>query len=374
MSTPADFPPPVSSSECLVLVSDTSTEAERLIASLRVRGFKVRDVPLMLLAGRVEVQRPRLVICDGQATNAAASITKMREGTWGSKVELLLLGTDAKTSEVLRQILPDIDERTFLRPIDVYSVLQRVEEVIGMLDVASRPGSRSMAALPRVSPSAPSAATRLPTPAPRGGRSSMPHSSQRLDSLSAAARGDSHRNDTSRAEAADPSSPRNPSIAPPSDPSNPEAIMPGLAAARMSEELELLLSEADKRLANGPVSIQPISMSGARLSPEQELDAILPPDVLAALDESVDLDEDDETSHPVVRAKDRPVSARPPRGAHVGTNEPRHTTQTGPAERSTSGSSPLDDDTPVGRLAARGRLNTTAGMSEPPDASPHGSV
>ena len=71
----------------LVLVSDTSTEAERLIACLRARGFRVRDVPMLLLAGRVESQQPGLVVCDGEAPKLVETLKRIRTGEEGRKVD-----------------------------------------------------------------------------------------------------------------------------------------------------------------------------------------------------------------------------------------------------------------------------------------------
>jgi hypothetical protein len=361
VSPPADNPTSDSPAECLVLVSDTSTEAERLIASLRVRGVKVRDVPLMLLPGRVEAQRPQLVICDGQVARVAESVAKMRQGVWGATVELLLLGIDLRVIEAIRPIVTDIDSRTFARPIDVYTVLQRIEEVTGHQGVASRPGSRSMAALPRVTTPSASAAGRAPTPAPRRGRSSVPNLAPRLNGIAAA-----------RGEVLE-SSPKLPSIAPPSEASAPDSAMQGVPVARMSEELEQLLNDADRRLATGPMSLQPISLSGARMSPEQELDAILPPDVLAALDEPVDLDDEDETSHPAARNRDRP-SSMAPRGTPVSALEQPYLGQNDAMDRFVGGTSPVDDDTPIGRPAGRGRFATASGGSDAPSGLMQGSV
>jgi hypothetical protein len=62
--------------------------------------------------------------------------------------------------------------------------------------------------------------------------------------------------------------------------------------ARLSPELEMLLGRAEQRVTQGRVSVAPPS---DRLSPEQELEAILPSDVLAALDEPLDLDDGDES-------------------------------------------------------------------------------
>lgn len=364
VSPPADNSTNEASAQCLVLVSDTSTEAERLIASLRVRGFKVRDVPLMLLPGRVEAQRPKLVICDGEALRVADAISKMRQGAWGKEVELLLLGLDARVTQSLRSMLPDIDARVFARPIDVYSVLQRVEEVIGHRDDGARSGSLSMAALPRVGAALMPGAARVPTPIPRRSRAVNSLSPQRLDSMAAAARGDPP----------EPSSPKLPSMLPPSEPSAPDSALQAVPVARMSPELEQLLNDADRRLAIGPPSIQPVSVHGGRLSPEQELDAILPPDVLAALDDPVDLDDDDETSHPAARHSRERSAPNGPRGTPVSTVDPTYHVRDDANDHATGATSTAEDDTPVGRPLARGRFATASGGSEPPGGGLPGSV
>jgi hypothetical protein len=348
-----------SDTERLVLVSDTSTEAERLIASLRVRKVKVRDVPLMLLAGRVEAQKPKLVICDGQAPRVIEAIEKMRRGDFGKSVELLLLGIDVRVTDALRPVLGDVDHRVFPRPIDVYTVLQRVEEILGESEDVTRGASRSMASLPRVSQNAITAPRAAPSPAPRRGRSSVPQVG-------------SSRGETSfgSADEGEPAQPKRPSIVPISEPSAPDSSLGAVSVGRMSDELEQLLQDAERRLGPGPVSLQPASLASARLSPEQELDAILPVDVLAALDEPVDLDEDDETSQPLLRSE-QPSSMAPAPGRAV--SAPRAADIGGdvsPSDR--SGTAANDEDTPVGRHGPR-RVATAVG-SEPPSVAKTGSV
>src|SRR5512142_2298383 len=120
------------SADPLVLVSDTSTEAERLIACLRARGFRVRDVPLLLLAGRVESQQPGLIVCDGEAPKLADTLKRVRTGDWGKNIDVLLLGGDAEQlAKVLADTVDDLPQHLFARPIDVYSMLQTIEERIG---------------------------------------------------------------------------------------------------------------------------------------------------------------------------------------------------------------------------------------------------
>lgn len=343
-SPDAEKPDPRSPVECLVLVSDTSTEAERLIASLRVRGFRVRDVPLTLLAGRVEAQRPRLVICDGQVPRLVDAVSRMRGGAWGQSVEVLLLGLDPASLEPLRSLVQDVESRVFARPIDVYSVLQRVEEVIGQAVPPVRHGSRSMASLPRVGANGMSISSRVPSPIPRRNRASGNNlaPSRRSDPISAA-----------QGEFAELSAPRQPSIAPPSEISGSEPLSHAVPVARMSEELEHLLEDADRRLAVESMSMQPAQPSASRLSPEQELDAILPPDVLAALDDPIEIDEEDETSHPVARHRDR-TSARAPDHLTALASNPVFS-------RPSASASALDDETPPGRPLARARAMSGTG-------------
>src|SRR6187397_2660688 len=54
----------------------------------------------------------------------------------------------------------------------------------------------------------------------------------------------------------------------------------------------MLLGRAEQRVSQSRASVAPPS---DRLSPEAELEAILPNDVLAALDEPLDLDDSDES-------------------------------------------------------------------------------
>lgn len=286
-------------SDPLVLVSDTTTEAERLIASLRARGFRVRDVPLMLLAGRVESQHPNLVVCDGSSAKLVEALKRMRTGTWGKQVDVLLLGGDpTELKEGLTGIVVELQARLFARPIDVYSILQTVEECIG--SPLNRPAFAgvSMAALPRLQHQAPtsvrdSGQPRGPTPIPHR-RSSGPAPSIRLPSGAL----------LSQNETVVPGRPG--SARPvPADDIAPAQPPPQFPVAHVSRELEHLLENAEHRL--GPVahSLQPPGQPVEHMTPEAELDAILPPDVLAALEEPLELDEGEETSSPGTRPGER---------------------------------------------------------------------
>jgi len=128
LSVPPALEPRKLPADPLVLVSDTSTEAERLIACLRARGFRVRDVPMLLLAGRVESQQPGLVVCDGEAPKLVEIIKRIRKGEHGKNVDILLLGGDVEDlAAPLSSALDELPSHLFERPIDVYSILQAIE-------------------------------------------------------------------------------------------------------------------------------------------------------------------------------------------------------------------------------------------------------
>jgi hypothetical protein len=65
--------------------------------------------------------------------------------------------------------------------------------------------------------------------------------------------------------------------------------------ARLSPELELLLGRAEQRVRHSAAGAVPIE----RLSPEAEVEAILPADLLAALDEPLHLEDDDDAEDSV---------------------------------------------------------------------------
>ena len=71
-------------------------------------------------------------------------------------------------------------------------------------------------------------------------------------------------------------------------PEEPVHVGPEIPHSHISPELAALLHEAEQRLAAQPLR----DLQRQRLSPEAELDAVLPPDVLASLDEPLDDDDD----------------------------------------------------------------------------------
>jgi len=289
-----------SSSEvgALIFVSDASAEAERLISTLRSRGYQVVDVPLGLLLSRVSVQRPALILCDANALGAVDTVQRIhRDIAGGHRVDVVFLRErGALPSPELTELIEREGSGSFYRPVDDAALARKVEALIGpptrneprprlaaggrapILVAATRRPFR----YEQMSASSPpeAAASQPPRSATWGGPTSIPPPAL------------SNNPGSSPVSAPEPSSPpvslRREELAPASLPPSAQQ----LPQTRLSPELEMLLGRAEQKVSQGRPSVAPPS---DRLSPEAELEAILPSDVLAALDEPLDLDDSDDS-------------------------------------------------------------------------------
>ena len=282
----------------LIFVSDASAEAERLISALRTRGYQVVDVPLGLLVNRVSVQRPALILCDADAPGAVESVERIhRDVPGGHRVDVVFIRErGSQSAPDLTSIIEREGSGSFDRPVDDAALTRKVEALIG-------PPTRHEPR-PRLSPGGRApilvAATRRPFRYDQKPGTSLvpePPPSQPPKSTTWVA--------PSRSPSNPPSGPGSGPLSAPGPASSlpsslrrdepPMSVAPStnqLPQARLSPELEMLLGRAEQRVTQGRASVAPPS---DRLSPEAELEAILPNDVLAALDEPLDLDDGDES-------------------------------------------------------------------------------
>jgi hypothetical protein len=281
-------------------VSDASAEAERLISALRARGYQVVDVPLGLLVNRVSVQRPALILCDADAPGAVESVERIhRDVPGGHRVDVVFIRErGSQSAPELTSIIEREGSGSFDRPVDDAALTRKVEALIG-------PPTRHEPR-PRLAPGGRApilvAATRRPfryDQKPGGSLAPEPPPSQPPKSLTWVAPVSSH-------PSVPPSSPGSSPLSSPEPSGFPNSLrreeqpppmsvgVPSqqLPQARLSPELEMLLGRAEQKVTQGRASVAPPS---DRLSPEAELEAILPNDVLAALDEPLDLDDSDES-------------------------------------------------------------------------------
>ncbi|HEX6764719.1 MAG TPA: hypothetical protein VF103_04560 [Polyangiaceae bacterium] len=264
----------------VIFMSDASAEADRLSGALRARGYAVVDVPLGLLAGRAAVQRPAAVICDADAPGTLETLRRMQAAAGGRTIEVVLVGEEASASTPGRAELEAESNGLFTRPVSADDLVSKVEQIIGP---ASNRGSSPMSS---------------------GGRPPV---------LVAAARRpyryEGHRLGTRSPLSAAPPPPGPPSVqappssAPPATTGRPSTLPPALTSrsasvvpqptgvvphARLSPELEQLLGRAEQRVRQAT----PGTIS-ERLSPEAEVEAVLPAELLAALDEPLEIDDED---------------------------------------------------------------------------------
>ena len=246
----------------MVFVSDPSVEAERIAQLLRSRGYLVADVPLTMLVARVAVQRPRVLLIDADTEGALETLEKMREISESDGIDIIFFGREGGAVGSMEAALSRDGSGFFKRPIEVPTLLKKLEALTG--GPSHGPMARPSTPPPSVSTMA------LEPPQRRPG--SLPPPSMRDVSGSPPPRGSLQ---IPRVVA--------PPVAP--VPSFDERRSP---SAQVSSELEQLLLEAERRIG-GQVTHESVFPS-----PEEEIEAVLPADVLASLDEPLDDEEVDE--------------------------------------------------------------------------------
>jgi hypothetical protein len=242
----------------VVFVSDASAEVARIADSLRGAGYVVVDVPLSMLVARVSVQKPQVVLLDADATDALDVVLKARRVPGAGGIDFVYLGSGEGSVRSSDEALAHEGSAFFARPVDVGALLRKVESLTGgpaaneartSTPPPSLPRSRPPSGVPPERPSSPS----LPAPGVRTPGPPLPMSSPSLVDL----------------------------IEPPRSLSS---------FGTVSSELQQLLADAEMRaeIMSTPDALLP--------SPEEEIETVLPADVLASLDEPIDADDDEDAA------------------------------------------------------------------------------
>ncbi len=254
----------------VVFVSDASAEAERIGDTMRGAGYVVADVPISMLSARVAAQRPNVVLVDVDAENVLDELARLRRLPGSGAIDFVYFGRGAGPVKNAEDALSNDGSAFFMRPIDVGALVRKIEALTGgpLVRPEARPSTpppslaigRGVAASANANrdrdpppsserPNAPS----LPSPGVRTPGPPLPMST------------------TSLADLVD--APRSLSLA---------------TFGTVSNELQQLLADAELRaeVVTGPEAAMP--------SPEEEIEAVLPADVLASLDEPIDGDEDED--------------------------------------------------------------------------------
>jgi hypothetical protein len=250
-----------------VFVSDPTAEAERVAQALRLGGYAVVDVPLSMLVARVGVQYPRVVLVDADSDGALDVVARVRELPDSERVHVLFIGRPGAAIATPDAAVGHGGSGLFLRPVDIPSMVKKVDALTG----GPRAGSASILPAPRANiPLPPPSVPRLP------GEGSLPPPGERAGERR--------------------------SIAPP-----------------VGADLQQLLAEAELR-----VQVRSVTESSVP-SPEDEIEAVLPAELLASLDEPLEADDDEDDAAPARSmmgappGRDRTVDGSVPRTTGIST-------------------------------------------------------
>ncbi|MBX3193243.1 MAG: hypothetical protein KF819_40035 [Labilithrix sp.] len=246
----------------MVLVCDASAELSAYVAALRVAGYIVADVAMASLSSRVTTLRPNVVILDVDVDGVLDELAKLRRVPGSGAIDFVYVGTGEGVVKNADDALSNDGSAFFVRPVEVAALVRKIEALTG--GAVSRPGARRSSRPPSIPsqrllgsslppserPSHPS----LPAPGLRTPGPPLPMSTSSLADLIEAPR----------------------SLA---------------AFGTVSHELQQLLADAEMRAEVASSAEIPLP------SPEEEIEAVLPADVLASLDEPIEGDEDEEGAH-----------------------------------------------------------------------------
>ncbi|WP_437589306.1 DUF4388 domain-containing protein [Sorangium sp. So ce1000] len=232
--------------EGAVLLADASADGEAIGAALRGRGFEVIAAPIAELEARLASDAPRVVIVDIDEPGAIEALERLYLRPGGVAASVLLVGDPVRSAELDPQLFGQV----FERPVDTAELAAHVSAV-------AEPGRfrGEHAAEARLVAGYPGPFDNEVNDVP-----SNPDFSSDLDPLDVG------------------------SVLPP--PEDGDAVGPRLLPARISPELEEILVAAEQRVT---AKAHPSSIPAG----EEEVDLMLSPELLSALDEPLDPDEDE---------------------------------------------------------------------------------
>jgi hypothetical protein len=251
-----------------VFISDPTAEAERIAQALRGAGYSVVDVPLAMLVSRVAVQNPRVILVDADTEGALEVVARMRELPGAESIDVLFVARPGGAVTSPEEALTHEGSGLFVRPVEVLALVRKVEALTGGVP---RPADGKSSA----PPPGPSATKKRSSSPP-----SLPPASMRTPSTPVGGEA------KPGLASAHPTRPSKMPSEPPTSTGSPRRL-PGLAPP-ISPELQQLLADAEQRVQAGSET------DGAAPSPEDEIEAVLPAELLAALDEPLEEEEDED--------------------------------------------------------------------------------
>ena len=352
-----------------VFLADPSAEAERIAQVLRTAGYLVADVPLSMLYSRIAVQHPDVVLLDADAEGALAEVKHVRELPAADGIDFVFFGRRGDTIADADDALEHDASGFFGRPVDIGGLLTKLRVLTGGPEWRSGSYRNVSTPPPSIPARASNQSLQIGTgpalaPAPKASSSSLPPP---------------------------PRASKPPSVLPPAFPDVPQSPSnragapastvfddPSRAAAMhgpISPELQRLLDDAEQRVA-GQESHE------AAVTPEEEIESVLPADVLAALDEPLDDESLDESAPEIALSVGPARAAQHFQATAVGkvkkaASEAPPQTQTGGGGDSgsvTTGARGLPEVTPQPHGAPARGSRPTATMGHPTTTLPTSSA
>lgn len=252
-----------------LFVSDPTVEAEGMARALRSSGYNVVDVPLSMLVARVAVQAPRVVLVDADSHGAFEVVARMRELPHGDDIPVLFIAEKGGAVANQDEALAHEGSGLFIRPLDLAALVREVDALTG--------DSRALESHPFKTNPVPQ--TIIPA-------AKRPSSPAGVGTISPGVR--SSWGSRARGQGADEG------VQVTSDPPPASSYVPPVRTAPLpavSADLQRLLAEAEERAEVG-------ADEPGIPSPEQEVEAMLPAELLAALDEPLEEEEDRDAEGP----------------------------------------------------------------------------
>jgi hypothetical protein len=294
-----------------ILIADPSLNGGAIAAGLRALRLIVVEVTPELLASRALAESPRAILLDVDLPGALDAAERARELLSSAPPEIFCLGDLLRAAELGAT---RASGRAFGRPIDVNAVIAAVAGVVAPFSSGER--------------SPPSFGPFRPTLPPRPSESEPPPPVSEL-----------------------PSSGESMEVLPPSLGAPQSQLFPN----ELSPELQRILGAAEERVAtqNRPSSAPSFP------SPDDELDMLLPPELLAALDEPLDPEEEGSgtgSGGGSTSAVRHPTGAS---GSHVSAVD-KTASGEGTARRSLGSEPGHEGRTPVSAMYVEGRTPVSA--------------
>ncbi|MFC1643149.1 hypothetical protein ACFL5O_10785, partial [Myxococcota bacterium] len=253
---PGDNSRGVVSSESLILICDQSRAGVQAADFLRTCGYSVANISETQWMEKKQERRPAILILNVDTEAGLDALCRITLRTEPAYSHVIAIGASAPELVLHSEDRGRITVSRRDDPWDGRSLLRDVEEVLGPRGEV--PGT---SLVPPSRWSNPPAFDDVPSGGPSN--ASGPELVHATPPLAARAPGQQDLGNL------------------PLDRLSPSSVL--------SPELQRILQRAEQRLGAAPASV----MARQRMSPEEELDAVLPPDLLAALDEALD-NEDDE--------------------------------------------------------------------------------